>query len=82
MSRADCDVCDEYHEKELAELHKQIAALKAALICERELRIVGSKESKCYPHIGTWKQCDKYSRDEATSQLARDLPTFDWGDVK
>ena len=31
MSRADCDVCDEYR----AKLNKQIATLKAALISER-----------------------------------------------
>jgi len=34
MSRADCDACDEHREKELIELHNQIASLKAALIKE------------------------------------------------
>jgi hypothetical protein len=52
----------------------QIATLKAALITERELRVVGSKESKCYPHIGVWKQLDKYSHEEATSQLGHEYP--------
>jgi len=59
--------------------NKQIATLKAALINERESRIVGSKESSCYPHIGTWKQKDVHSHTEATAQLARELPMIDWG---
>jgi hypothetical protein len=74
MSRADCDVCDEYREK----LNKQIDTLKTALISERELRIVGSKESKCYPHIGTWAQRDRYSHDEAKDQLVKEYPEINW----
>ena len=63
MSRADCDVCDEYREK----LNKQIAILKAALCQERANKL--SSDGKAF---------HDYTIDAAT-QLAKEYPDIDWG---
>jgi len=58
MSRADCDVCDEYH----ATLNKQIDILKAALIQERANKL--SSDGKAF---------HDYTID-AAAQLAKEYP--------
>ena len=62
MSRADCDVCDEYRR----ELNKQIDTLKAALIQERANKL--SCDGKAF---------HDYTID-AAAQLAKEYPEINW----
>ena len=74
MSRADCDVCDEYRR----ELNKQIATLKAALTKYVIDDLSDERLSNRMADGGYDSRTDADLEREAKDQLAKEYPEINW----